>query len=77
MTDFLTAAREQGTKVLLDVSLNKIGQAAPAVFDCIPLADVFTPNRSELLQLTGASSLDAALATAGTLGYAGGRQDGG
>jgi sugar/nucleoside kinase (ribokinase family) len=66
MTDFLTAAREQGTKVLLDVSLNAIGNATPAVLDCIPLADVFTPNRSELLQLTGATSLDEALAMAST-----------
>ena len=50
--------------MLLDVSLNNIGQARSAVLDCIPLADVFTPNRSELLQLTGASSLDSALAMA-------------
>jgi ribokinase len=68
LTDFLQAARDQGTKVLLDVSLNEIGQAAAAVLDCIPLADVFTPNRSELLQLTGASSLDEALAIATTWG---------
>ncbi len=68
MTPFLRAAREQGTKVLLDVSLNEIGQDAPAVIDCIPLADVFTPNRSELLQLTGASSLDAAIETASRWG---------
>ncbi len=70
VTDFLAAASDQGTKVLLDVSLNEIGPASEAVLDCIPLADVFTPNRSELLQLTGASSLDAALATAGTWGTA-------
>src|SRR5258708_3091855 len=68
LTDFLEAARDQGTRVLLDVSLNEIGQAAAAVLDCIPLADVFTPNRSELLQLTGATSLDEALATAGACG---------
>jgi sugar/nucleoside kinase (ribokinase family) len=68
MTDFLQAARDQGTKVLLDVSLNTIGQATPAVFDCIPFADVFTPNRAELLQLTRASSLEAALATASSWG---------
>ena len=68
LTDFLQAARDQGTRVLLDVSLNEIGQAAAAVLDCIPLADVFTPNRSELLQLTGATSMDAALAIAGTWG---------
>jgi sugar/nucleoside kinase (ribokinase family) len=66
--DFLHAARKQGTKVLLDVSLNIIAQDTPAVLECIPLADVFTPNRSELLQLTGASSLEAALAVAGSWG---------
>ena len=64
VTDFLTAARGQGTRVLLDVSLHNIGQARAAVLDCIPLADVFTPNRSELLQLTGTNSLDSALAMA-------------
>ena len=68
LTDFLRAARNQGTRVLLDVSLNEIGQDARAVLDCIPLADVFTPNRSELLQLTGATSLDDALTTASTWG---------
>ena len=61
---FLEIARAQGTKILLDVSLNAIGAAAPAVLECIPLADVFTPNRAELLQLTGAGSVEAALAVA-------------
>jgi sugar/nucleoside kinase (ribokinase family) len=64
VTRFLQAAREQGTKVALDVSLNAIGQAAGAVLDCIPLADVFTPNRAELIQLTGAASAESALAAA-------------
>jgi sugar/nucleoside kinase (ribokinase family) len=64
VTSFLRAAREQGTKILLDVSLHAIGQADRAVLDCIPLADVFTPNRAELIQLTGATSVESALAVA-------------
>ena len=68
VTGFLTAARDQGTKVLLDVSLNEIGDSTKDVLECIPLADVFTPNRSELLQLTGADSLDDALEKASSWG---------
>ncbi len=68
LTDFLQAARDQDTKVVLDVSLNEIGPWSEAVLDCIPLADVFTPNRSELLQLTRATSLDEALAIGSTWG---------
>lgn len=62
MAEFLRAARQQGSRILLDVSHNEIGQAPAAVLECIPLADVFTPNRAELLHLTGAATLDAAIA---------------
>lgn len=68
VAEFLHAARAQGTKVALDVSLNEIGSAAAAVLECIPLADVFTPNRAELLQLTGADSVEAAVGVAGRWG---------
>jgi ribokinase len=61
---FLQAAREQGTKVLLDTSMNGHDAAPEAIMECIPLADVFTPNRAELLQLTGASSVEQAVAVA-------------
>jgi ribokinase len=62
---FLHAAREQGSKILLDVSHNAIDQAPADVLDCIPLADVFTPNKAELLHLTGAGSVEAAVAASG------------
>jgi ribokinase len=65
VTEFLEAARAQGTKVLLDLSLNGISAGPDAIMDCIPLADVFTPNRAELLELTGASSVESALAAGG------------
>ena len=65
---FLRAARDQGTKIYLDVSLNGIGRSSSAVYDCIPLADVFVPNQAELLMLTGAQALPEALAAAATWG---------
>jgi sugar/nucleoside kinase (ribokinase family) len=68
VADFLLAAREQGTRIYLDVSLNGIGRSASAVLECIPLADLFVPNQAELTMLTGADSLEAAVATASTWG---------
>ena len=64
VAQFLRVAREQGSKILLDVSHNEINQAPADVLECIPLVDVFTPNRAELLHLTGAVDLDGAVATA-------------
>jgi sugar/nucleoside kinase (ribokinase family) len=64
VAEFLRAARAQGTRVALDVALNTISAATPAVLECIPLADVFTPNRAELLQLTGAGSVEGAVGIA-------------
>jgi ribokinase len=61
---FLEAARAQGTRVLLDTSMNGHDAAPEAIMECLPLADVFTPNRAELLQLTGADSVEAAVAVA-------------
>jgi sugar/nucleoside kinase (ribokinase family) len=66
VVDFLRAAREQGTRIYLDVSLNGIGRSGAAVLDCIPLADIFVPNQAELTALTGAESAEAAIATAST-----------
>jgi sugar/nucleoside kinase (ribokinase family) len=61
---FLRLAHELGSRVYLDVSLNGIGRSVPAVLECIPLADVFVPNQAELMTLTGANSVQAAVATA-------------
>jgi sugar/nucleoside kinase (ribokinase family) len=64
VADFLRVARAQGTRIYLDVSLDGIGRSAAAVHDCIPLTDVFVPNEAELILLTGADSVDAAVAAA-------------
>jgi sugar/nucleoside kinase (ribokinase family) len=68
VVDFLRAARQQGTRIYLDVSLNGIGRSDAAVLDCIRLADIFVPNQAELTALTGADSVEAAIATASTWG---------
>jgi sugar/nucleoside kinase (ribokinase family) len=64
-TTFLRAARQQGTRILLDVSLNEIAQSSRAVLDCVPLADVFVPNQAELMALTAARSRRDAVSVAG------------
>lgn len=61
---FIREARSLGVKVALAVTLNDIDGDAPAVADCVRAADVFLPNETELLLLTGADTLDEALATA-------------
>jgi sugar/nucleoside kinase (ribokinase family) len=61
MTGLLGEARSLGTRVALDVGLNAIAADPDAVIACIGLADVFLPNTGELLRLTGAGSLDAAV----------------
>jgi sugar/nucleoside kinase (ribokinase family) len=58
---FVREARSLGTRVALDVALNTIDSDPEAVIDCARLADVFLPNSDELLRLTGASSLTAAI----------------
>ncbi len=63
-TAFLQAARQQGTRILLDVSLNTIARSSQAVLDCVPLADVFVPNQAELIALTAAGSLGPAVSAA-------------
>jgi sugar/nucleoside kinase (ribokinase family) len=68
VADFLRAARDQGTRIYLDISLNGIGRSKRAVFECIPLADVFVPNQAELTALTGTASLEEAVAMASTWG---------
>jgi sugar/nucleoside kinase (ribokinase family) len=65
---FLESARQQGTKILLDVSLNEIAQSRQAVRDCVRLADVFVPNQAELMTLTGAGSRRHAVSEAGNWG---------
>lgn len=61
----LHQARQLGTRVALDVSTETINRYPGAVVECARLADAFLPTEHELLRLTGAPDLSAAVALAG------------
>lgn len=61
---FIREAHSLGVQVALDVGLNDITEDAAAVIECARQADVFLPNEEELLALTGAGSLAAAVEAA-------------
>jgi len=63
VTDFLRDARELGTRVVLDVSLGD-ERHRDMIIECVRLADVFVPNESELLRLTGEDAIGRAVAVA-------------
>ena len=63
----LRQAREQGAKIMLDISLGT-ERDRQAVIECVRLADVFVPNADELLELTGTATLDQALPVAAAWG---------
>ena len=64
MAGLMQEARDLGIRVAVDVGLNEIAADPAAVLACARLADVFLPNAEELLRLTGAPSLAAAINTA-------------
>lgn len=64
MSGFISEARSLGVRVALDVGLNSISRDPEGVLSCVRLADVFLPNTDELLRLTQAGSLTAAIDTA-------------
>jgi sugar/nucleoside kinase (ribokinase family) len=64
MAGLMREARDLGIRVAVDVGLNEIAADPAAVMACARLADVFLPNAEELLRLTGAPSLAAAIDTA-------------
>src|SRR5215469_373370 len=66
--DFLREARELGSRTLLDISLVEAEREAPAVVECVQLADIFVPNQAELAVLTGADQPGAAVAAAARWG---------
>src|SRR5215470_2986172 len=68
MAGLMREARDLGIRVAVDVGLNEIAADPAAVLACARLADVFLPNAEELLRLTGAPSLAAAIDTAATWG---------
>jgi sugar/nucleoside kinase (ribokinase family) len=61
MTALMQEARTLGIRIALDVGLNSISSDPEAVVSCARLADVFLPNTEELLRLTRAGSLAAAV----------------
>ncbi len=68
MAGLIREARDLGIRVAVDVGLNEIAANPAAVLACARLADVFLPNAEELLRLTGAPSLSAAIGTAASWG---------
>ena len=68
MAGLIREARDLGIRVAVDVGLNEIASDPAAVLACARLADVFLPNAEELLRLTGAASLAAAIDTAASWG---------
>jgi sugar/nucleoside kinase (ribokinase family) len=64
MAGLMREARDLGIRVAVDVGLNEIAANPAAVVACARLGDVFLPNAEELLRLTGAPSLTAAIETA-------------
>ena len=65
---FMRAAKAAGVKIFGDCSGDGATLASPAVREFIELCDVFSPNETEALVLTGASNVDAALAQLAALG---------
>jgi sugar/nucleoside kinase (ribokinase family) len=61
-------ASDLGIRVAADVGLNEIAADPAAVLACARLADVFLPNAEELLRLTEAHSLAAAIDAAASWG---------
>ncbi|HCU93699.1 MAG TPA: hypothetical protein DHU96_13615 [Actinobacteria bacterium] len=68
MSRLIREARSLGIRVALDVGLDSISSDPAGVLDCVRLADVFLPNTDELLRLTQADSLAAAIDTASSWG---------
>jgi sugar/nucleoside kinase (ribokinase family) len=60
----LRKAREVGTKVALDVTLEEIEAFPEAVIECARLAALFLSNEEELRRITGSVDFDEALGTA-------------
>jgi len=68
MAGLIREARALGIQVAVDVGLNDFAADPAAVLACARLADVFLPNTEELLRLTGATSLAAAIGIAASWG---------
>ncbi len=65
---FIREAATLGVRVAVAVSLDSVADHRGDIVDCVREAGIFLANEAELLRLTGADSLDAALAQALTWG---------
>ncbi|MEV6977301.1 carbohydrate kinase family protein [Kitasatospora sp. NPDC093806] len=63
----LRVARELGTLVVMDCQDVPVTLDSPGVRETLTLVDVFAPNEVEALRLTGAATVDEALAELGGL----------
>jgi sugar/nucleoside kinase (ribokinase family) len=61
---FIREAGTLGVRVAVAVSLDSVADHRDDIVDCVREADIFLANEAELLRLTGAGTLDAALAQA-------------
>ena len=60
--DLLAAARTQSSLIYLDCQYNRATLETPGVVEALRAADIFAPNASEAMRLTGAPGVDDALA---------------
>jgi sugar/nucleoside kinase (ribokinase family) len=64
----LREARRLGCKIVLDMSLGDERDDRDTIIECVALADIFVPNGDELLRLTGAGTIGAAMTAAAAWG---------
>jgi sugar/nucleoside kinase (ribokinase family) len=65
--DLCAAAHAAGALVYMDCQCSAATLATPGLAESLRCVDIFAPNASEALQLTGAATVDAALAQLATL----------
>jgi sugar/nucleoside kinase (ribokinase family) len=66
VAELMAVAATTGTRVALDTNFGEIDAFAETVVQCAQMADLFLPTEEELLRVTGAPDLTAAIAVAGT-----------
>jgi sugar/nucleoside kinase (ribokinase family) len=65
VAELMAEASTIGARVALDTNFGEIDAFAETVLQCAQMADLFLPTEEELLRLTGAPDLAAAIAIAG------------
>ncbi|GAC1356309.1 MAG: carbohydrate kinase family protein [Herpetosiphon sp.] len=62
LAQLVAAARAAGSRVYMDCQSHNLTLATEGVIDALQMVDIFAPNAAEALQLTGAATIDEALA---------------